>query len=97
MKAFFSEHQSKHAPELELQNGELVPHAESQARVDAIRGVLKDVEAPKDFGLDPILAVHDPDYVDFLGRAHGDWVAAGRSLCISDQGAPASEPDADRC
>ena len=78
MKAFFSEHQSKHAPELELQNGELVPHAESQARVDAIRGALKDVEAPVDFGLEPILAVHERGYVDFLGRAHADWVAAGR-------------------
>ena len=78
MKAFFSEHQSKHAPELELQNGELVPHAESQARVDAIHGVLTDVETPNDFGLEPILAVHERGYVDFLKRAHRDWVAAGR-------------------
>ena len=59
MKAFFSQHQSKHAPELELQNGELVPHAESQARVDAIRGVLKDVETPTNYGLEPILDVHE--------------------------------------
>ncbi|MHA7859371.1 MAG: histone deacetylase family protein [Henriciella sp.] len=78
MKAFFSEQQSKHGPALELQNGELVPHAESQARVDAIRGVLTDVEHPTDFGLDPILAVHEPGYVDFLQRAYADWVAAGR-------------------
>ncbi|MEL6691579.1 MAG: histone deacetylase family protein [Pseudomonadota bacterium] len=78
MKSFFSEHQSKHAPALELQNGELVPHAESQARVDAIRSALNDVEAPTDFGLDPILAVHEQGYVDFLGRAHADWIAAGR-------------------
>lgn len=78
MKAFFSEHQSKHAPALELQNGELVRHAEGQARVDAIRGALKDVEVPTDFGLEPILAVHEVGYVDFLKRAHGDWVAAGR-------------------
>ncbi len=78
MKAFFSQHQSKHAPELELQNGELVPHAESQARVDAIRGVLKDVETPTNFGLEPILAVHEAGYVDFLKRVHRDWFAAGR-------------------
>lgn len=78
MRSFFSEQQSKHAPALELQNGELVPHAESQARVDAIRAVLTDVAEPEDHGLDPILAIHDPAYVEFLGRAHKDWVEAGR-------------------
>ena len=78
MQSFFSEHQSKHAPALELQNGELVPHAESQARVQAIRRVLKNVSAPTDFGLAPILKVHDPSYVDFLQRAHHDWIEAGR-------------------
>jgi len=78
MKAFFSEHQSAHAPAFELQNGALVPHAESQARVDAIKAVLTDVSAPRDLGLDPILAVHDASYVRFLQRAHQDWVAAGR-------------------
>ena len=78
MKAFFSEHQSKHAPALELQNGALVTHAESGARVDAIRAALSDIEAPRDHGLEPILAVHTQSYVDFLQRAHGDWVAAGR-------------------
>jgi acetoin utilization deacetylase AcuC-like enzyme len=78
MKAFFSDHQSKHAPALELQNGALVPHAESQARVDAIRRVLVAVETPKDHGLSPITAVHDPAYVDFLRRAFQDWVEAGR-------------------
>ena len=78
MRSFFSEQQSKHAPALELQNGELVAHAESQARVDAIRAVLTDVAEPEDHGLDPILSIHDPAYVEFLGRAHKDWVEAGR-------------------
>lgn len=78
MKSFFSEQQSKHAPALELQNGELVAHAELQARVDAIRAVLTDVAEPEDHGLDPILAIHDPAYVEFLGRAHKDWIEAGR-------------------
>lgn len=78
MKAFFSDHQSRHAPALELQNGALVTHAESQARVDAIKSVLPDLQIPVDFGLEPILAIHDPAYVDFLKRAHDDWLAAGR-------------------
>lgn len=78
MKSFFSDHQSSHTPARELQNGALVPHAESQARVDAILDVLPDRQSPMDFGESPILAVHDSGYVDFLKRAHKDWVAAGR-------------------
>jgi acetoin utilization deacetylase AcuC-like enzyme len=78
MRSFFSEQQSKHAPTLELQNGALVPHAESQARVNSIRAVLTDIAIPQDHGLEPILAAHDPAYVDFLKRAHHDWVQAGR-------------------
>lgn len=78
MRSFFSEQQSKHAPALELQNGALVPHAESQARVDAVVEILTDIARPDDHGFEPILAVHDPAYIEFLGRAHRDWVEAGR-------------------
>ena len=78
MKAFFSERQLKHAPALELQNGAFAPHAESQTRIEAIKQALPSVEAPKDFGEAPILAIHGENYVDFLKRAHADWVAAGR-------------------
>ena len=78
MKAFFSDHQTSHAPRLELQNGEMVPHAESQERVDAIKSAFPRLHASTDHGLDPILAVHDPNYIEFLKRAHRDWVAAGR-------------------
>lgn len=30
---------------------------------------------PDDFGLDPILAVHEPAYVDFLRTAYAEWMA----------------------
>lgn len=78
MRAFFADAQMQHAPAQELQNGEMVAHAESQARVDAIKSALPVIQPTQDFGVDPILAVHDPAYVDFLKRAHTDWVAAGR-------------------
>jgi acetoin utilization deacetylase AcuC-like enzyme len=33
-------------------------------------------EAP-DLGLDPVLAVHEPDFVEFMSRAYPAWVAEG--------------------
>ncbi len=35
---------------------------------------------PPDFGLAPIVAVHDPDFVDFMRRAYPAWVAEGHLL-----------------
>ena len=78
MKTYFSDRQTKHAPALELQNGAFVPHAESQARTDAIKQALPSIETPGDFGEAPILAIHDENYVGFLKRAHAEWEAAGR-------------------
>lgn len=79
MNAYFSDLQASHAPRFELQNGALVPHAESQARIEAIESALPDLKPATDHGLEPVLAVHDAAYVDFLKRAHVDWMAAGRS------------------
>ncbi|MEL6737429.1 MAG: histone deacetylase family protein, partial [Pseudomonadota bacterium] len=63
MLTFFSEHQSAHAPLRELNNGEWMDFAESPARLASILGSLHQTCAPTDHGLEPILAVHDPDYV----------------------------------
>ena len=35
---------------------------------------------PPDLGLAPILAVHDADFVDVIGRAHRNWVEAGHDV-----------------
>ncbi len=45
---------------------------------------LRVLEAP-DLGLDPVLSVHDADFVDCLRRAHHEWVAAGHD---TDPGQP---------
>ena len=78
MKRFFSDTQTLHAPLRELNNGEWMDFAESPARVASMLDALGTVEASKDHGIDPILAVHDADYVEFLQSAHADWLAAGR-------------------
>lgn len=79
MRLFFDPRQCGHAPERELHNGAWAPYFESPQRCRAIVDRVAGFEAPRDFGIEPILAVHDPDYVAFLRTAHADWLAAGRS------------------
>lgn len=79
MKLFFDERQAEHAPERELHNGEFVPYAENIERPRSIVGALDDWQPVRDFGMEPLLAVHDADYLAFLERAYDGWVAAGRT------------------
>lgn len=79
MIAFHSPEQAAHAPLRELNNGEWMDFAESPARLESILASLAGAENARDHGLDPILAVHDPAYVDFLKTAHDEWLAQGRT------------------
>ena len=79
MKLFFDDRQTAHAPSRELHNGDWVPHAENIERPRSIVEQFSDWRPVRDFGMAPLLAVHDPDYLAFLERAHRDWLAAGRS------------------
>ena len=56
-----------------------MPYAESADRVHSIAHECGDPQPARDFGIDPILAVHDADYVAFLRTAHERWRAAGRA------------------
>jgi acetoin utilization deacetylase AcuC-like enzyme len=82
MKVFHSEKHRQHHPPFEVFDGGLrVPYLENPDRVDKILGALRsvkwaDFEEPLDFGLDPILAVHDKEYLDFLASAWTDWLAS---------------------
>ena len=81
MKIFYSETHRKHDPPFEVFDGGLrVPYLENPDRMDKILNALytvdwADIHAPADFGLDPILAVHDQAYLDFLASAWTDWLA----------------------
>jgi acetoin utilization deacetylase AcuC-like enzyme len=79
MRCFWDERQRTHAPVVEFFNGALHPAAEHGGRVDSILAAIGSTEAPADQGLAPLLAIHESGYLDFLQRAHRDWLAAGRT------------------
>lgn len=81
MKIFYSETHRQHEPPFEVFDGGLrVPYLENPDRMHRILNALRDVDwadmhAPTDFGLDPLLAVHDSEYLDFLASAWTEWLA----------------------
>jgi len=86
MKIIYSETHRQHHPPFEiLEGGEKTPMFESPDRMDIILAALHqtqwaDIIPPTDFGLEPILAVHAPDYVEFLQRGFADWQIEGGQL-----------------
>lgn len=76
--AYFDERQLAHEPLQELHNGGWAPYAEKSSRARNIAGGFGQLSPVRDFGIDPLLAVHDLGYVDFLRTAYADWTASGR-------------------
>lgn len=82
MKTIQTDRHRLRASKTELYGGELVPPFECPERVEHILGELArrghDVPVdPEDFGLDPILRIHDADFVEFLKTCWADWQAEG--------------------
>jgi len=81
MKVYYSETHRKHEPPFEVFEGGLrVPYLENADRMDRILNALHgtdwaEVIEPVDFGLDPIYAVHDKEYMNFLASAWTEWLA----------------------
>ena len=79
MQIFYSNTHRLHNPPFELfDGGQPMPYLESPERMERILSTLKnrdwaEILEPEDFGLDPILAVHDAEYVDFLRTAFEEW------------------------
>jgi acetoin utilization deacetylase AcuC-like enzyme len=76
--AYFDERQLTHEPVQELHNGGWTPYAEKSSRARIIAAGFAELKPVKDFGLGPILEVHDARYVEFLQSAHAEWRASGR-------------------
>lgn len=84
MRTVYSENHKLHHSQLEFMGGEFVPVFEKPERVNQILARMQEVQlgevvAPHDFGLEPILRVHNPAFVHFLQTAWQEWTALGRS------------------
>jgi acetoin utilization deacetylase AcuC-like enzyme len=74
----FDERELAHAPATELHNGGWAAHSETAARARAIADALGSLGPARDFGLEPLRAVHSAEYLAFLQEGHEQWRAAGR-------------------
>jgi len=77
MKCFYHPSQKLHYPKTYLSRGQMRKPQEIPDRVDAMLAGLKrlnlGVTEPQDFGMEPLLAVHDKGYLAFLKTAHQRW------------------------
>lgn len=89
MNIFYSEAHRNHYPPFEVfDGGQRVPYYENPDRIDKILFALNKTDwanliEPTDFGLDPILAVHDKDYINFLASCWTEWLASDSSISAS--------------
>ena len=86
MYVVYSAAHRQHDPPFEIaEGGTKQPFFEAPARMDRICAALDaagwaEYVVPADHGLDPILAVHDADYVDFLRTGYDRWRAEAAAL-----------------
>lgn len=77
MRAFYHPDQALHAPQQYMRFGRVVRARDLPERTErllqALAGRGIPVETPPPVGMDPILAVHTADYVEFLRTAWDQW------------------------
>jgi acetoin utilization deacetylase AcuC-like enzyme len=82
MISYYSSEHTKHSPLHEFESGCLQPHPEAPERALALLKAaqrLGPVLPPEEFGLEPLNAVHSPDYLAYLEHAYAHWVAQGNA------------------
>jgi acetoin utilization deacetylase AcuC-like enzyme len=79
MRIYFSDQHVIHAPAAFISRGQVTASPEKPARADALLDAARkaghEPAAIQSFGLGPVRAVHDADYLSFLEHAWADWSA----------------------
>ena len=90
MLTVFSTAHELRSPRTELYGGELVRPHESPERAQIVLGSIQardlgEIIPPDTFGAEPLLRVHDAEFLGFLETAWSEWLAAGnRGEAIPD-------------
>jgi len=84
MHTIYSDRHHLHHGNAELIDGKLMPCFEMPRRAEMVLARVREVGlgevvGPEPFGLNPVLAVHDEGFVDFLATAWQAWLAEGRT------------------
>lgn len=86
MHAYFSEDQLRHHGKTFIVAGERKPIPEVPERAEILGGAVSRLglalHAPGDFGIEPIAAIHDAKYLQFLQTIYPEWQAAGGSELV---------------
>ena len=91
MKIFYSEAHRAHFPPFEIfDGGKRVPYLENPDRMDRILVALRKTDwaelvEPTEFGLEPVIAIHDKDYLDFLASSWTEWLASDPEVAASPE------------
>jgi acetoin utilization deacetylase AcuC-like enzyme len=101
MRTYLSEHHRLHFPQAELSGGQFVTPYERPSRVEYVLARLRErrlgpVTDPGPAAMDPVRAVCDPGYLDFLQTAWEAWTAAGNAGEIIVTGMPTRRMRMDR-
>lgn len=82
MKTFFHPDQNLHYPKTYLSRGQMrVPQEIPERTTQILKGIAQlglSVTQPADYGMEPLLAVHDAGYLKFLETAHERWHEVGQ-------------------
>lgn len=77
MRAFLDGRQALHDPQMFMANGTRLPNPEQPARIGVLQAGAEAAaavfEAPRDFGMGPLAAVHTAEYLAFLQTIHPRW------------------------
>lgn len=86
MKVFYSNDHELHHPPFEIfEYGQQIRYYEQPARIENIFAALNNdpffkLTPAENHGLEPILRVHSPEYVNFLRTIYRDWLASGEDI-----------------
>ena len=82
MLTVYSEKHALRNAKTELYGGQLVPPFECPVRAEHVLGRVREVGlgeviAPREFGIQPVLRIHDAEFIRFLETCWQEWHAAG--------------------